>query len=250
MDRITFELPPVGVKFLRAGMEGFEQADLYSGVSYCDAVRIASLGRALVVRPGSIEVCKWSPVILGLKEPESGFERGLGPRLEGGVAGVYLAPLDMFPPGEEPDVVIVRGRPAQISRLAAMMGEGTLQRLYRGQINKTALGANDGGFRLKVALTNVVIRSLARLKRWKRFDDFIRWAFRSQGVTSAFERILKRTMSSMSVCRNSTVIPFVEDAGNVSFFCTGGVMWGGNSPKHVTSGFPYRKVAPYLRSDA
>jgi hypothetical protein len=46
----------------------------------------------------------------------------------------------------------------------------------------------------------------------------------------------------MSVCRNSTVIPFLEDAGNISFFCTGGIAWGCNPPDFLTSGFPYGMI--------
>jgi uncharacterized protein (DUF169 family) len=52
------------------------------------------------------------------------------------------------------------------------------------------------------------------------------------------ERIIKNTMGDMSVCRNSTVIPYLENAANVSFFCTGGIAWGGNEPSHLTSGIP------------
>lgn len=244
------EPPPVGVKILRGTTGGFEGVEAYSGVSYCDAVRSASEGRELLLEPGCIEVCKWSPVVLGLKEPENGFEMGLEPRLEAKVAGVYLARLDMFLEGVEPDVVIVRGRPERIIELAGMIGDGAFQRRYRGEIYRTALGVGDGSVSWRAALSKATNHVLSWLKRSEWFDASTRRAFRSQRVTVALEKLIKRTMTSMSVCRNSTVIPLVEDAGNMSYFCTGGVTWGGNDPAYVTAGFPYRKIAPYLGPDA
>jgi len=42
MEKMKFEVPPVGVKILDS-MEGFEGTPVYNGVSYCDAVRRATL---------------------------------------------------------------------------------------------------------------------------------------------------------------------------------------------------------------
>ena len=53
----------------------------------------------------------------------------------------------------------------------------------------------------------------------------------------------------MSMCRNSTVIPFQKGKANVSYFCTGGIAWGKNKPDNMTSGYPYgiyQKLAPFL----
>lgn len=243
---IVLESPPVGVKIVTGAADGFERVERYRGISYCDAVRAAGEGGGLFLEPGCIEVCKWAPAVLGFKEPDSSFERGLEPRLGGGVSGIYMARLDCFSDGHEPDVVIVRGRPAQVMALAQAMGEGALQRRYRGQVYRTALGVGDSGVSWRALLVNVTNRALARLVRWKWFESLTHRMFRSESVTTAFEKLLKMTMSSMSICRNSTVIPLQEGAGNVSFFCTGGVTWGGNPPANVTSGFPYhlfRKVA-------
>jgi uncharacterized protein (DUF169 family) len=87
---------------------------------------------------------------------------------------------------------------------------------------------------------------LAVLKRWKKFDEATRIAFKDYRVTGLFEKVAKNAVADMSMCRNSTVLPYVEDAGNISFFCTGGVSWGGNSPSNMTSGFPGRMAGAVL----
>jgi uncharacterized protein (DUF169 family) len=245
MDMTSFDVPPVGVKFL-SSLDGFDDISEYRGVSYCDALRRATAGEELVVRPGSIEVCKWSPAVLGLKRAESDFEQSLEPRMEPGVAGVYLAQLGRYRDGAEPDVVIVRGRPAQLNRLADELGDGALQREYRGRIGWTALGVGEGGLSWRVILVHALNYSLHLLIRIRFIDELIKKVFRKESVSKAFEKAAKNAVADMSMCRNSTVVPCVEDAGNISFFCTGGATWGGNSPRNMTAGFPYRLVKPLL----
>jgi uncharacterized protein (DUF169 family) len=239
METITLELPVIGVKVLDS-LDGFEDLEPYHGVSYCDAVWLATFGVEQLVAPGSIEVCKWSPVVTGLKEPESVFEKSLEPRLCEPAAAVYIAPLSRFREGVRPDVVIIRGRPEQLRRITGALPDGSLVERYRGQIGRTALGVGDRGLSAKVLLVGVTNRLLSGLRRWKRFDDLTRTLFRSEKVTGTFERMLRNTMADMSVCRNSSILPYVEDAANISYFCTGGVTWGGNSPAHMTCGMPYR----------
>ncbi|MFH1149855.1 MAG: DUF169 domain-containing protein [Actinomycetota bacterium] len=239
MERITLELPVIGVKVLDS-LEGFEDLAPYHGVSYCDAVRLATSGVEQLLAPGSIEVCKWSPVVTGLKEPNSAFEKSLEPRLPGAATGIYLAPLSGFREGARPDVVIMRGRPEQLRRIAAALPEGSLVERYRGQIGRTALGVGDRGLSARVLLVSATNRLLSALRRWKRFDDLTRTLFKSEKLTGTFERMLRNAMADMSVCRNSSILPYLEDAANISYFCTGGITWGGNSPAHMTCGMPYR----------
>jgi uncharacterized protein (DUF169 family) len=246
LEKLRLDVPPIGVKLLEETSDDFEAADEYRGVSYCDAVGLAASGREVLVLPGSIELCKWSPVVLGLKKPGSDFEVSLGPRVEAPVAAVYLAPLQLFREGLEPDVVILRGGRARIDRLAGMMGAGALDNRYRGEFDKSALGVDETGISLKSLLTNSVNRALGRLRHSRAFDSAVKRVFKSETITNTLEKLIKRTMASMSVCRNSTVIPFLEETGNISFYCTGGVTWGGNSPRDVTSGFPYAMIAPLL----
>ena len=245
-NTIALDLPLVGVKILKDSTGGFEGVTRYRGASYCDAVKRATLGEALVVEPGGIEVCRWSPIVLGLKAPENSFERGLEPTLVGTQA-VFVARLEQFGEGVEPDVVIVRGSLARLFEVAGAIGPGGLQERYRGNIGWSALGVAERGRSFRVALSRASNRALGRLAQWTRFDDLTRVVFKSPRACAAFEAFGKRnTVADMSVCRNSTVIPYVEGAGNISFFCTGGVSWGGNSPWQATSGYPYGVIGPVL----
>lgn len=244
MDPIVLELPLVGVKVLEQSVEGCE-APRYSGVSWCAAVRRATFGEELLVAPGSIDICKWSPVVLGLKAPETAFEKSLKPRLEGPVAGVYVAPLWRFSQGT-PDAVIVRGRPGQLRELASRLGPGALTDKFRGRIGWSALGVGERRLSGRVMLSRASNGALAYMRRSRHFDRAVKAAFRNEKVNYVFERIAKNAVADMSVCRNSVVLPCIEDAGNISFFCTGGVSWGGNSPSHMTSGFPGRMLDAIL----
>lgn len=243
MELIELELPVVGIRFLESVKD--VDADAYEGVSYCDAVRLATYGQRLVLKPGCISTCRWSPVILGLKDPETEFEKSLEPRVTGKTAAVYVAPLAAFK-GSAPDVVIVRGRPGQLRELASALGEGALSKKYAGLIGKTALGVEDRTLSPRKMLSLVSNRAVAALKRSKTFDRLTRTIFKNEKVTAAFEKVLKNALADMSMCRNSTVLPMTEDAGNISFFCTGGVTWGINSPANMTSGWPGRMVPEIL----
>ena len=234
---MKLDVPTVGVKVLKS-LDGFQDIEVFRGASYCEAVRRATSGREVLVIRKSIDVCRWSPVILGLKEPESPFEKRLEPRVEEPVAGYYLAPMSSFREGLTPDIVIVRGRPEQLREITDSLGEASLIKRYSGERGKTALGVGERGWSLRVKFTHRLNRVLARLGKLKSWDRFTRVAFRSEKVSSAFEMLLKRTVADMSVCRNSTVIPYLEEAANIFFFCTGAVTWGGNNPTNMTSGLP------------
>ncbi len=81
--------PVIGVRLLESARRIRARFPSISGVSYCDAVRRAGQGEALRLVPGSVQVCRWAPVVLGLKEPQGRFEEGLEPRLafpNGGLA--------------------------------------------------------------------------------------------------------------------------------------------------------------------
>ena len=244
MDPIVLELPVLGVKVLEQTVEGCE-APRYSGVSWCDAVRRATFGEELLVTPGSIDICKWSPVVLGLKVPETTFEKSLELRLEGPTAGVYVAPLWRFDQ-ETPDVLIVRGRQGQLRDLASRLGPGALTEKFKGRIGWSALGVGQRGPSGRVMLSRASNRALAYMRRSRNFDKAVKVAFKNDRVNYVFERMAKNAVADMSVCRNSVVVPLIEDAGNISFFCTGGVSWGGNSPSHMTSGFPGRMLDAIL----
>ncbi len=246
MGSIVFDVPPVGVKFVQGSEEFSIEWEEYRGVSYCDAVRLATSGRHLTVKPGSIEVCKWVPVVFGFKEPEHNFEWEISPRLEHPGKSLLVAPLSSFSMSLLPDVVIFRGSPDTIKELIVKLGEDALTFRYRGDISKSALASSGLDYSRSAGFINAINRVLSKLKEVKTFDRFTKRAFKSLFVTSTFEKIIRGTLADMSICRNSTVIPYLEGKGNVSFFCPGGVTWGGNIPGYMVCGFPFDTVRDML----
>lgn len=238
------ELPPVGIRRLRDADDA-AQVPVYRGVAYCDAVRRAGgcdaspKGRAVRVLPGSIEVCRWSPIVLGLKEPEDAFERGLAPHLPYRSAGLLLGPLDGFP--GEPEVVIVRADPEQLQARMAAARPSNLWRDHGDQLDRSALpvliGAGGGGRHNLIGAVNRLLAALAPSDAWQ---GLTRRLFRSRTLTAGFEALISRALADMSICRNSTAIPLLSGRANVSFFCTGAITWGLNPATHLTSGWPFR----------
>lgn len=214
-------------------------APVFSGVSFCAAVTEAARSGPLIVRPESIQVCKWAPVVLGFKQPENAFEKELAPTLTPPVKAVLLGPADDFPAGFSPEAVIVRGEFETLcilfnyvgpDRWATELGQGT-------RIDVTALDLLLGH------KTDTLFHRLSR----KIFTLFKTTAtgrmlsavlFRSKLITRLFEALIKRTMASMSVCRNSVVAPIKSGRVNFSYFCAGGIAWGGNEADEFTSGWP------------
>jgi len=247
-DLLSGSPPPVGMRRLGAAEATGHLADvpLYRGVSYCDAVRRAGEGEVLRVLPGSIQVCRWAPAVLGLKAPQGGFERGLAPRLAFPVAGLLLATPDRFP--GEPEVVVVRASPAALQRMIGAAGPERLWDGHGGRLDRSAVPSFTRSRRTSAqgrvsaarrALIGAVNRLLAPLARVAPWQALTRWLFRSAVVTAGFDALISRTLADMSVCRNATAVPLLTGCVNVSFFCTGGVTWGGNGPRHLASGWPW-----------
>ena len=236
----------VGVRLLR--LPG-EHADVpaYQGVAYCDAVSQAGAGETLRVLPGSIDTCRWAPVVLGLKEPGGRFEQRLAPRLPFPTAGLLLAPLNRFRTLAlgAPEVVIVRGAPEPLGWLIERVGEAGLWDGHEGRLDRSALPLLAGGrvtlAPLRRGLIGAVNRALAPLARFGLFQALTRWLFRSGWVTAGFDALISHTLADMSVCRNSTVVPLLTGRANLSFFCTGGITWGRNDPGYLTSGWHWHE---------
>jgi uncharacterized protein (DUF169 family) len=219
-------------------LDGHAERPVYHGVSYCDAVRRAGAGEVLRVLPGSMEVCCWAPVVLGLKEPDGRFEEGLAPRLAFPVTGLLLAPLDRFP--GEPEAVLVHARPEVLRAMAQRLGREGLWDGHQGRLDRSALAyLLERQAPARPGLVQDVNRLLAVLARSGRWQAFTHHLFRSRLVTAGFDAVISRALADMSVCRNSTAIPLLTGRANVSFYCTGGITWGGNHPEHLTSGWPW-----------
>ena len=229
--------PPVGVRLLHSPDDAGD-VPIYRGISYCDAVRCAGEGQALRVLPGSIQVCHWAPVTLGLKEPENRFEHRLAPRLDFPSGGLLLAPLDGFP--GEPEVVLLRARPEVLQQMVQSVGA---EWLWDGHQDRLACSAvpllTDEPPRLRHPVIDGVNHFLAALARSARWRALTHQLFRSHLVTASWDAVISHGLADMSLCRNSTVIPLQTGRANISFFCTGGITWGRNNPDHRTSGWPW-----------
>jgi uncharacterized protein (DUF169 family) len=236
--RVPEGVTAVGVEVIRGEKPYPEGLPINRGISYCEAVSRAKREPLLVTRD-SIEVCKWAPAVLGFKEVESGFERKLLPRLEPGTRAVLLAPLDSFPRGHEPEVVILQGPADTLWGMMEEAGRDNWVTTWSSEIDKSALGLKSSGLPAwKVKAVSRVNRALTILTPHPLWQRFTRTAFRSRTLSRMLEAVIAPFMASMSVCRNSTVIPLTEGVANLSFFCAGGITWGGNPSDHMTCGVP------------
>jgi hypothetical protein len=159
--------------------------------------------------------------------------------------------LDSFP--GTPDVVVVRAKAEVLCEMARVAGRDPWWAGHGGRLDRSAIPAltwesmrrqrgSDGGLRLLSARlrfldgVNQILGVLAQSERWQAFT---RRLFQSHWVTARFDALISRTLADMSICRNSTAIPLLTGRANLSFFCTGGITWGGNRPDQLTSGWPW-----------
>ena len=249
---VKLELPPVGIKLLNEKLlEEFKDTTLFSGVSYCQAVFGATFGMELLLKASSIKICKWSPVVLGLKQAENDFERSVNPHLEPCTQGVYMAPLHLFRKDVTPDGVIIRTNPAYYRKIIDLLGWDSFIDPESYKQDQTALNTfkmkpPTGLSAIAIKYVNRVLSMLNRFTLWHRFTTFL---FKSDFVTKVFDKFITLYMANMSICRNSFVIPWQQGKANISYFCTGGVAWGKNEPDDMTSGYPYEtflRLDPYL----
>jgi uncharacterized protein (DUF169 family) len=239
---ITLELPPVGIKILDDHtVDEYEDIDIFSGVSYCQAVFGATFGMELILKPGSIKVCKWVPIVLGFKNAENDFERSIGPHLEACIPGIYMAPLHLFRKGVSPDAVVIRTKPDHYRTMIDILGwesfiDFALLKQDRTALHTFTTAPPSGLSAFTIKHFNGALDVLNRFSIWHAFTAQL---FKSNLVTKQFDRFITRYMASMSMCRNSLVIPMQQKKANISFFCTGGIAWGKNDSRSMTSGFPY-----------
>ncbi len=246
----TAELPypPVGILVLRNVDPWFSSVKRYSGISFCHAVSSVAQGQELLVTPESISLCRWCPQALGLKAPDSSFESGIAPRLEGNVAGIYCATPGAFRENVRPDVVLVRASVEVFRKMTGFLGRDSFSADADLRRDATSLGDFFPGKVVGKAVgpVNRILAVFSRSALWRKFVGRV---FRGEGVTALYDRIITRWLVNMSVCRNASVIPILRGKGNITRFCTGAIAWGGNDPSLMVAGFPwdtYRKLAPYL----
>lgn len=256
--KIKLAMPPIGIKIDRddadiSSLKSKVRIKTYSGPSYCDAIRRAGLGENIRVGPGSIQVCRWSPPVLGLKEAETDFEREREPKLPFRASGILIARMDSWPKeAGSPDVVIIRAGRDAFRALLCSMDPDLLYAEHTG-VDRTVVPALTGGKSspVKMALVRSTNRALGWLNRFPAWTRLTIWAFRREWSSRMLNFFLDRSMANMSMCRNSTVIPLLSGRINVSHFCTGGISWGKNEPQLMTCGMPhdiYQSVADKLET--
>ena len=250
-SKISIPFSPIGIKTFHELPEWTNEISPFMGISFCQAVNQASQRKSLLVKLNGIETCKWSRVILGLKPIENEFENSLSPRLQYPIKGVFVAPVAMFPDHTLPDVVIIRGEVESLQKLIGSIGWENTAMEYASprKYSVSALLVFKNGNPSKPKLLMVVNGILRKLKNVPGWTPLTAVVFKSLGITRLLEFFIKRFMATMSVCRNSTVIPLLTGKVNASFFCTGGISWGDNDPKFMTSGWPYDlylKIKPLL----
>ncbi|MFW5861821.1 MAG: hypothetical protein ACOCWZ_06175 [Spirochaetota bacterium] len=248
---VKIDIPPVGVTVLPVIPASLSGVEVFSGVSYCQAILMSGKGKHLVVKPESIQVCQWVPIVLGFKSPENDFERSIAPHLTLPASGVYLASIDLFDNSITPDVVIIRTNPYNFSHLFQFLGkehfidpahynrDATALSFYHGN---PARGVNG----LMLKWFNRFLDTMNRFAWWQKFTELL---FTSTTISRLFDKFITRYLANMSMCRNSTVIPLITGKANISNFCAGGIAWGKNSASQMTAGFPYhvyRKIAHLL----
>ncbi|MCP4198728.1 MAG: DUF169 domain-containing protein [Proteobacteria bacterium] len=242
--------PPIGIKVLPESLDGFDHIPVFRGVSYCRAVFEASFGAEWILQPESIRVCQWAPIVLGFKESENWFERSIRDHLPPVITGLYLAPLHCFRKDLTPDVVIIRTSRHNMEQALDALGEnrfisGNEFELDRSAV--TALGKRSNRVaKWFIEKLNALLYKLSGYQSWHRFTTFI---FKSTFITYLYDRLVTRHLANMSMCRNSTVLPLLQQKANISYFCTGGIAWGKNDPQNMTAGYPYalfKLIAPRL----
>ena len=248
---VKISLPPVGIKILSQSLEGYEHINTYHGVSYCNAIFHATFGMEFIVTAESFKTCQWVPIVLGFKKAGNDFERSIHEHLAPLTSGIYIAPLHMFRSDIKPDVVIIRTNSQNIGKIIKFSGWKNFIDFKDKNLDLTALetfvsGAPNGISGWLVRNVNGLLDWLNRFRWWQSFTAKI---FKSTFITKIFDKFITRYMANMSMCRNSTVIPYQTGKANASYFCTGGIAWGKNIAGNMTSGYPYNiflKIKPYL----
>jgi hypothetical protein len=242
MATIKVGYVPVGVKISPAPPENYPAAEHYTGISYCDAVRRASdgSGKAFMIDDKSIETCLWCPVVLGFRNPDPKFNLKVEYSLPVPTASVLLAPVFRFGNHNPPDVVLIRATRTELKKIIDALGLENCAADLAGRLDRSALEIfSPGGNHIAKTRIQVVNKTLAALNRSGEWRKFTKWAFKRKWATYIFDILLDRYLANMSICRNSTVIPYLSGKANISYFCTGGISWGLNKPDHLTCGMPF-----------
>jgi len=262
----------VGVKFLNKDElpKNFKKIKRPSVLSYCDAVHLLEnekYAEGLIVTGDSIKVCHWSPVGLGLKEPETEVQKKIVPLFDELNHGIFIFnigktsknhPLQNFV--DNPDTVTLVGTQENVTKSIEEIGIENFTKEYFKQLEYSAISL----FSNEVILTK---KEKRKMKRHLRSTKFINWLFASKlmnnkpmmklvtksltkyRVVKMMDSFLPKYATGMSCCYASSSIPHATQKANVSLMDTGSIGWGGFSKKSMFLGLPYdlyKKLEPII----
>lgn len=269
---ISLDIIPVGVKFLREEEmpNNFNVVQNPKVRSYCDVIRLLrkeEYCQGNVLTLDSNTVCKWGPAILGLKKPDNELEKKLSPIMEESFDGVFVfninTPKEKHPLSsaiENPDTVTIVGTREILADIIERLGIENFTDEYIDRLETSALSAFSDIQDISETVKRKRARKTSSLK-------FLNWVFSSRVmsnrvstwiITQPFKSytfskmadpVLRKTMAVHSVCMNTSVIPYLTQKGNVSYFDAGGIGWGGNTHKNMIMGLPgqlYQRLEPIL----
>ncbi len=260
---ISLERFPIGVKYLKEKdmPNDFNTISNLNVRSYCDAIRLLQSGEyksGIIVTLDSIKACKWCPVGLGLKKPETGLEKKIDPLFDELYHGVHV--FNTTDGVGKPDVVSLIIDQENSARIIEVLGLENFTKEYIDQIAFSALSEyTEVDYKSK--------RARRKQKRHLRSLKLFQWLFASKLISNklmtklltfslkqyAFSRvmdpILRRYSSGMSLCYSASGVPLVSQKANIVFPDTGGIVWGGISKEHMVIGLPYslfKKLEPNI----
>ncbi len=228
--------------------------------SYCDAIPILSKENykdGVIVTTDSIKVCHWSPVGLGLKEPETSVQKKIEPIFDELFHGIFIFNMGITSKNhplqeaiENPDTVTLIGTSENMAKSVEVIGLENFTKDYINQPNISAVSefSNED---------NLTKKERRKRKRHLRSLKFINWLFASKlmsnkPMTKLITRMLKNYSfvkimdgflrkfgTGMCFCYGASSIPYATQKANVSFSDAGSISWGGISNKDMVMGLPY-----------
>ncbi|MCK5342791.1 MAG: DUF169 domain-containing protein, partial [Candidatus Heimdallarchaeota archaeon] len=151
-ELINLDITPIGIKFLKEDEmpEDFSIVKNPKDRSYCGLLRLVreeeEYSKGVIVTRESIEICKWSKVILGFKKPEKKFEKGISPILEEPFPGIFLfkidTPIENHPLArfiENPDIIQIMSSQESITEIINYLGIENFTDEYLDHLETSAL---------------------------------------------------------------------------------------------------------------
>lgn len=252
----------IGIKFLKANElpKDFNTIKNPGVRSYCDAVRLLNTEKyseGLIVTKDSIKVCHWSPVNLGLKEPETGVEKNIIPLFDELNHAIFIFNIrknnknhPLQSAIDNPDAVTLVGTPENIAKSVEVIGLENFTKDYIKQLELSAVSL----FSNEDILTK---KERRKRKRHLRSLKFINWLFASKLISNKpmikfitkmmtkytfikiMDGFLRKFGTGSCLCYGAAAIPYATQKANITFADSGSIGCGGLSNKDMFLGLPY-----------